>query len=84
MNMLWSSIRSVVNMKTKKQLTQISYLLENGKRIDDPTKIANVFNNYFVNVASNLEKSIPRTRKSPTDYLKNRNADSVFLSPVTE
>ena len=46
--------------------------------------MANIFNNYFVNVASNIDRSIPRTRKSPTDYLKNRNADSMFLSPVTE
>ena len=75
---------SFVNVKTKKQLTQISHLLENGNRIDDPTKIGNIFNNHSVNVASNIDRSIPRTRKSPTDYLKNRNADSMFLSPVTE
>ena len=82
--MLWSGIRSIVNEKTKKQLTQTCHLLENANRTDDPTKMANIFNNYFVNVASNIDKSIPRTRKSPTDYLKNRNADSMFLSPVTE
>ena len=53
--------------ETKKQLTQISHVLENGNRIDYPTKMANIFNNYFVNVGSNIDKSIPRTRKSPTD-----------------
>ena len=35
-------------------------------------------------IALNIDKLIPRTRKSPTDYLKNRNADSMFLSPVTQ
>ena len=53
-------------------MTQISHLLEN------------IFNNYFVNVGSNINKSIPIIRKSPTDYLKNRNADSMLLSTVTE
>ena len=84
MRMLWSSIRSIVNVSTKKQLTQISHSLENGNRTDDPTKMVNIFDNYLVNVASNIDKSIPGTQKSPTDYLKNRNADSTFLSPVTE
>ena len=84
MKMLWSGIRSFVNVKTKSQLSQISHLLENGKRVDDPVKIANMFNNYFVNVGGNIDKSIPRTRKSPMDYLLNRIPNSMFLLPVTE
>ena len=38
----------------KKAAYQISHLLENGNRINDPTKMANIFNNYFVNVGSNI------------------------------
>ena len=52
-------------------------------RVDDPVKMANIFNQYFVNVGSNLDKTIPRTRKSPIDYLNNRNGSSMFLAPVT-
>ena len=58
----------------------VSHLLDNGKRIDDPVKMANVFNHHFVNVGSNIDKSIPRTKKSPTDYLKIRNSDSFFFN----
>ena len=36
-----------------------------------------------MNVGSNLDKTIPRTRKSPIDYPKNTNGSSVFLAPVT-
>ena len=46
--------------------------------------MANILNNYFVIVALNIDKSFSRTRKSPANYLKNRNADFMFLSPVTE
>ena len=56
MKMLWSGVRSIVNMKTKNQLSQISHLLENGKQVDDPVKMANMFNNYFVNVGGNIDK----------------------------
>ena len=46
-------------------------------------KIGNIFNNYFVNVGPNIDKTIPRTKKLPLDYLVNRNPNSIFLVPVT-
>ena len=52
-------------------------------RVDDRVKIANIFNQYFMSAGSNLDKTIPRTRKSSIDYLKNRNGSSMFLAPVT-
>ena len=82
--MLWSGIGSIVNVKTKSQLSQISHLLENGKQVDDPVKMANMFNSYFVNVGGNIDKSIPRAKKFPMDYLLNRIPNSIFLAPVTE
>ena len=36
-----------------------------------------------MNVGSNIDKSIPRARKAPLDYLKNSNTSSLFLVPVT-
>ena len=84
MKILWSGIRSIVNLKTKSQLSPISHLLETGKQVDDPVKMANMFDNYFTNVGGNIDKSIPRTRKSPVDYLLNKIPNSVFLAPVTE
>ena len=63
--MLWSGIRSIANVKTKSQLSQISHLLESGKQVDEPVKMANMSNNYFVNVGAKIDKSIPRARKSP-------------------
>ena len=45
--------------------------------------MANIFDQYFVNVGPNIDKSITRTRKSPLDFLRNRNVNSVFLAPAT-
>ena len=83
MKMLWSGNRSIVNIKNKSNIPQISHLLKDGLCIRDPTKIANIFNQYLTNVGSNVDKSIPRTKKSPLSYLKERNPESLFLAPVT-
>ena len=45
--------------------------------------MANVFNNFFASVSSQVCSEILRTKKSPLDYLKNRNMNSFFISPVT-
>ena len=84
MKIRWLGIRSIVNVKTKSQLSQISHLLENGKQVDDPVKLANMLDNYFMNIGGNIDKSIPMTRKSLMDYLSNTIPNSIFLAPVTE
>ena len=60
----------------------ISHLLQDGKEIDDPLKMANIFNKCFINVSKKITSAIPRTRKSPLDYLKHSNNKSFFLSLV--
>ena len=82
MKMLWTGIKSIVNVKSKTQFSPISHLVNNGARNNDPVKMANIFNNYFVNVGSQIDKTIPRTKKSPIDYLENRIPESIFLASV--
>ena len=45
--------------------------------------MSNIFNNFFTTVADKITSKIPKTPKSPLDYLQNRNPASLFLSPVT-
>ena len=44
--------------------------------------MANIFNHYFINVGSCIDRSIPRTKKSPMDYLKSSNPNSMPLASV--
>ena len=46
--------------------------------------MANIFNNVFVNTAHKINEKIPRTKKSPLDYLSFSNTDSVFIAAVTQ
>ena len=79
MKKLWSGIRSVINVSSKSGYC-ISQFIQDGKEIDDPKKMANIFNKFFVNVSQKVTSGIPRTRKCPFDYLKQRNDKSLFLS----
>ena len=45
--------------------------------------MSNIFNDFEVNVADSITKSIPMTPKSPLDYLSTRTGNSLFLTPVT-
>ena len=45
--------------------------------------MANIFNKFFVNVSQKVTSGIPRPRKCPLDYLKQRNDKSLLLSNAT-
>ena len=45
--------------------------------------MATAFNNFFVNVSQRINHDIPRTRKSPPDYMPTANDKTFFVSPVT-
>ena len=44
-----------------------------GNDINDPKKMANLFDKFFVHVSQKINDEIPRTPKSPLDYLRHNN-----------
>ena len=82
MKNLWTGIKEIVNTKSKSSLQNTSQLIVGGKTYNDPQQMANIFNNFFVNVPNQVCSKIPRTNTSPLDYLKQRTADSLFLQPI--
>ena len=81
MKMLWTGIRSIVNIKNRK-FCNISQLVRNGEIVQNPKDIATILNTYFVNIAGKIDAEIPRTRKSPLDYLGRKIDSAFFLSPT--
>ena len=49
--------------------------------VTDPKHIAYAFNRYFVNVPQQIGKATPRTKKSSSDYRRDRNGNSICLNP---
>ena len=81
---LWSGIKSIISNKNQISNKINGIRDKNGNMISNSEEISNVFNDYFVNVADNIEKAIPRTSKSPMDYLKASSPYSMFRSPTTK
>ena len=77
--MLWSGIRSVINIK-QSTLSGISQLIVDSNNITEPKEIASALNKYFVNVPLQINKDIPRSKKSPMDYFNDHVGNSFFLS----
>ena len=60
----------------------IPQLIVDSNKITEPKEIATALNKYFVNVPQQINKDIPRTKKSPMDYFNDRVGNSFFLSPI--
>lgn len=84
MKTLWKGIRSVIKIKdsTGETVSIPNLSDENGVKITDPAAIANNFNDYFLTVANNITKEIPRNPNSPLKYLDTPNNSSFCISPV--
>ena len=54
----WDSIKSIVTLKSKDK-TAPNLLIVNGNVIINKSYIAEIFNDFFVNVGSNLASKIP-------------------------
>ena len=63
--------------KTSKDVT----LNHNGSSISDPSAIAELFNNYFSNDASNVDCDIPHSNTSPLFFLGAPVENSFFCPP---
>ena len=58
----WKTLNSLIRCKNASKDVTLKY---NGSSISDPSVIAEVFNNYFSNIAYNLDRDIPRSNISP-------------------
>ena len=80
---IWEGIRSIVNTKNSVN-PKISQLNVNGKIIDNPKRIVNELNDYFVNVGPNTVKEVPKVPNiSPERFLKNRNQFNFIIAHIS-
>jgi len=77
----WSLIDSLIGKRRKRVVPD--RIVSGSDEVTDPTEIANSFNEYFANVAIDLESKIPHTNTSPLDYMGDRTQTSFFVAPVS-
>ena len=73
----WKGINKLLNRNKSKQET--IFLQDNNGLINDQRKVANKFNDYFINVAGKLSAKIQNKNTKFQDYLKNPNESSLFF-----
>ena len=82
MKLLWSGIKTIISNKNS-NVNVINKLKDaSGNITSESNVIANTFNDFFVSVGKNVTQKIPRTMKSPMDYLRYNNEHSFFITPT--
>ena len=76
----WKGIKNLISLKTVSHSSpsSISY----NKTVTSPIEIANAFNNYFSNIALNIQSSMKYSAKEFYEFLPPLNINSFFLSPT--
>ena len=77
----WKEIKSIISMRSSSSITPTLLTFQN-ETIDNPKRIANIFNNYFSTIGKKSQAKIKYSHKNYNDYLTNENSNSFFLSPT--
>ena len=80
---IWMGINNLLKKPTKKKTSNISLQIGNTM-VNNQKTVANHFNQFFTGVAQNLVNRLGNTSKKFTDYLPNRQSNSLFINPVSE
>ncbi len=83
---LWQTINEIINLKGKKKKNDIVFENNDGEVVKDNHAISNAFNDFFVNIGTELSNKIPPPMDdydlNPNSLIKAINC-SFFLSPLT-
>ena len=74
-------VKNLISLKTVSHSSSSSSIYYNNETVASPFEIVNVFNNYFSNIALNIQSSIKYSAKEFVELLPPLNIKSCFLSP---
>ena len=83
MKKTWKGINEIISIQPKSSPNLVNQINHNNILIDDPKLISDTFNDFFINVGTNTDKSIPFAFKSPTSYLKHRVNTNFVILPTS-
>ena len=79
---IWSGIRELISSSVNKSTKNVSLSID-GSISSNPKKVANHFNDFFSTIADKVRSEIPQSHRHFSNFLRNRNRSSIFLSPTT-
>ena len=78
----WTTINGTLG-RGRNQSKLTTYIVDNEKKMTNPEKIANTFNNYFANIGTNLASTLSNDQ-TYTQYLQTPSAISCIFRHITE
>mgnify|MGYP001553100430 CR=1 FL=1 len=78
----WDIIKEVIG--NRKRTHAIDEMKINEHICNDKQKIADSFNDYFINIGPDLANNIPPSDGHYLDFMGNSNTNSLFLTPITQ
>ena len=79
---VWSGVHDLIASKSKSANHHISISI--GDTVtSNPETVSNCFNDFFTTIADSIRAQIPPEHNHYSRFLKNRNPNSMFLSPTT-
>ena len=76
----WRVLKEVIG--SKRDCTDTNKFTVGNREVTDKLEIANLFNNYFINIGPSLDKKIPDNVRSPLYYMPSCNKESLYFQPV--
>ena len=76
----WKILKQAMNLLNNR--SDITKIKHDGKIIEDPGNIANIFNSYFSSIGETLAQNIQKSDKPFTDFLGPSNPNSIFFVPT--
>ena len=77
----WSIINEPLHRKKETISSRLFY--HNGKTLEDPSEIANAFNEYFISIGPSLANKIDKNNNF-RKYLRNASESRLYFEPITE
>jgi len=78
-------ITEIIDFRKKRNTKPSNLTNENEETISDPVEVANIFNNFFVNIGQNMANLIKPVDKNTVIQTKDatNNYNSLFIAPST-
>lgn len=81
---MWDFLLNTINKKRKSSGELPTQFQRSDNALTDPYLIANSFNEFFINIAHELDSKLPSATTNPLDYLRSINiGNSLFLHPTS-
>ena len=79
----WKGIKNLISLKELLNVAPSS-ISDKGQSLSEPQEIANAFNKYFLNIATDIQSFIIYSKNNFHDFLPSININSFLLNPTDE